>query len=98
MLGIFRKKNPEFPLTDLCSKFSPAFIADFVERGDPSDELKRAKLLCYFVMYGAAHFVNGSLDPEKSGLWVGSQSLLADTNKVLTAETIVWLCFLMGRF
>lgn len=99
MLGIFRKKRPSFPLTDLCSKSSPAFIADFVQRGDPSDEHKRAKLLCYLVMCGAARFVNGSLDPENSELGDGSRSLFADTNKdVLTAETIIWLGFLMGRF
>lgn len=98
MLGIFRKKKSSFPLTDLCSKVGMAAIEDLVQRLDPSDDLKRAKILCYFIMYGAADFVNGSLDPGKGGLWEGSRALLADTNKdVLTAETIVWLSFLMGR-
>lgn len=97
--SVFPKEAALSPLTDLCAKCSPAFIADFVQRGNPLDEHKRAKLLCYLVMYGAADFVNGSLNPQKSELWTASPSLLADTNKdVLTAETIVWLCFLMGRF
>jgi hypothetical protein len=97
MVGIFREKQSSFPLTELCSKVGMAAIEDLVQTVDPSDELKRAKILCYFIMYGAADFVNDSLDAERNEIWEESH-LLADTNKdVLTAETITWLSFLMGR-
>ena len=95
---LFRRKR-RFPLSDLCSTYSPAFIAEHVEAGDSTDEYKHARLLQYLVMHGAAVFINNDLNPKVNDVWSWSPSILTDKNKdVITAETILWLCFLMERF
>ena len=94
----FRKKAPPAPLSDLCAKCSKGFIARFVQNGDPENEYKRAQLLCYLTMYGADHFINRDLNPKYSDIWSGNNSFVTGQNRdVLTAETIVWLAFLLGR-
>src|SRR5574337_1565440 len=94
----FKKKRPPSPLSDLCAKCSQEFIADFIRTGDPEDENKREMLLCYLIMHGADRFINCDLNPEKSEFWANSPSIVTDSNKdVLMAETLMWLCFLMGR-
>jgi hypothetical protein len=94
----FRKKVPPSPLSDLCAKCSQQFIAHFVQSGDPEDEFKRAKLLSYLVMYGANQFINDGLNVEKNEIWFRSSSIITDNNRdVLIAETINWICYLIGR-
>ena len=94
----FRKKCPQSPLSDLCGKCSQEFIANFIQSGDLENELARAELLSYLIMYGAEHFITRDLDPDKSEIWFNHESIVTDSNKdVLMAETIVWLGFLIGR-
>jgi hypothetical protein len=91
----FRKKRP---LSDLCGKCSQEFIANFIQSGDQENELNRAQLLSYLIMYGADNFITRDLNPEKSEIWFNYKSIVTDSNKdVLMAETIIWLCFLIGR-
>jgi hypothetical protein len=94
----FRKKRPPSPLSDLCGKCSQEFIAHFIQSGDPENNSNRVLLLSYLIMYGADHFITRDLNPEKSEIWFNHKSIVTDSNKdVLMAETIMWLCFLIGR-
>jgi hypothetical protein len=93
----FREKRPPSPLSDLCSKCSQEFIVNFIQTGDPENEQKRAQLLSYLIMHGAYDFINCSLNPERSEIWSNSHSVVTNRNKdVLTAETAMLLCFLIG--
>jgi hypothetical protein len=67
-------------------------------KGASSSINKRAAVLSLVIMAGAGHFVE-KLQWDRSGMWEGSQRYLRDTNlDVITAEAIVWIHFLMGRF
>jgi hypothetical protein len=99
--GVGRELAP--PLTELCTRLSaPAnllSLADSMTIDLSSSVDKRPIVLSLVVMAAAGHFV-GRLrwDPQK-GLWEGSERYLRDANlDVITAEAIVWIQFLMGRF
>src|SRR5262249_15135539 len=55
--------------------------------------------LSLVIIAAAGHFVGGLRWDRQKGIWEGSRRYLRDTNlDVITAEAIVWIHFLMGRF
>jgi hypothetical protein len=98
---IFGNTKPP-PLTAFCTKLSvPANLlklADSMTTG-PSSIDKRAVVLCLVIMAAAGHFIGGLQWDRQKGMSEGSRRYLRDTNlDVITAEAIVWIHFLMGRF
>ncbi len=99
--NIFGNAKPP-PLTASCSKLSVPEnlfkMADGMTASSSSKVDKRAVVLELVVMGAAGHFVEG-LRWERNGMWEGSRRYLRNTNlDVITAEAIVWIQFLMGRF
>jgi hypothetical protein len=104
IFGIFG--NPKLPpLTTTCIKLSApekmaASVFKFAERErdlrttmDP-----RPLFLCAIIMAAAGYYV-GRLRWERAAGWEGSRRFLQNTNiDVITAEAIIWITFLMGRF
>jgi hypothetical protein len=103
IFGILGNAKPP-PLTAFCTKLSaPANLqklADGMSAGTSSSSTdKRAVVLSLVIMAAAGHFVGGLQWDRQEGMWQGSQRYLRDTNlDVITAEAIVWIHFLMGRF
>ena len=96
-----RKKSP--PLTALCLRACgpsgmPA-IMNTIATVDPTNELKRALILHMLILYSAGEFVGNTLHWETmKGVWQGSDQYLRNTNyDVITAETILWLAFVIGQ-
>jgi hypothetical protein len=85
------------PLTDLCSRVNLQVILDTVETDDPADPMKRAKVLSFLMMMGAAEIVR-SLKWEKSKTWKGSSHFFRETNMdVITAEALIWISYLTAQ-
>jgi hypothetical protein len=78
---------------------APIFEAGF-QPGRPSKIGKAAVILSLVIMAAAGHFVRGlRWDGQKGGVIRGSRHCLRDTNlDVITAETIIWIHFLMMEF
>ena len=88
-------------MTALCLKVSQRAITDAVLTVDPTAQHKRAHVLTLMIMMAAGHFVGKSLPrwEDLLGIWEGPRHYLRNTNlDVITAEAIVWITFLMGRF
>jgi len=89
-----RVKYP--PLTTLCRRVSEQSITKYILTTDGTSEFKRAQVLFMLVMLLSAKFIN-ILKWDENGLWMGSRRYLRGTNlDVITAETIVWITFLMS--
>lgn len=87
------------PLSAFCTKVSESAILDRAANLDPTNEYKRADILLMLILLGAGHFVEKSLRWEKHIMWEDSRQHLRNTNlDVITAETIVWITFLMVQF
>jgi hypothetical protein len=102
IFGIFGNAKPP-PLTAFCTKLSaPANLlklADGMTTGTSSSIDKRAVVLSLVIMAAAGHFVGGLRWDRQKGMWDGSRRYLRDTNlDVITAEAIIWIHILMGKF
>ena len=98
---IFNKAKPLPPLTEACIKLADfenlLEFADLQTSNNSTRIDNRAIALFVIIMGAAGHFVNGLMNPEDK-VWKEVWHYLRDTNlDVITAETIVWITFLMSR-
>ena len=90
------------PLTESCVKLAdPAKlfqVADKMTKKRSAETDNRAPVLSLILMGAAGHFVAETLQWEEGAMWRSSRQFLRNTNlDVITAETIVWMAFLMGQ-
>ena len=90
------------PLTESCVKLAdPANllqVADNMTKKRSAGTDNRATVLSLIIMAAAGHFVSETLHWEKGAMWRSSRQFLRNTNlDVITAETIVWVAFLIGQ-
>jgi len=99
--GLFRPKTPLTPLTDHCVKLSmPDTLSELAHSmpRPPSSIDARAVVLSMVIMAAAGDFMK-ELRWETTGEWRDSAYFLRSTNlDRITAETLVWLSFLMRQF
>jgi hypothetical protein len=102
IFSIFRKaKPPPPPLTEICLKLAnlenlERFVDERTRRSDTSID-NRAVALSAIIWAAAGNFVDG-LRNSKDKVWKEVWHYLRDTDlDVLTAETIVWIAFLMTQ-
>src|SRR5262249_15720221 len=101
IFSIFGKAKPLPPLTEACIKLASfenlLEFADIQTRNNSTSIDNRAIALLVIVMGAAGHFVDGLRNPQDK-VWEKVWHYLRDTNlDVITAETLVWIKFLMAQ-
>jgi hypothetical protein len=101
MFGSFKRKPPLPPLTEACIKLADfenlMNFADIQTRNNLTSIDNRAIALFLIIMGAAGHFVSGLKNPQDN-LWKEVWRYLRETNlDVITAETMVWVMFLMAQ-
>jgi hypothetical protein len=101
IFSIFDKAKPPPPLTKACIKLADfenlLKFVDIQTSNNATSIDNRAVALFAIIMGAAGHFVNGLWNPQDK-VWKEVQRYLRDTNPdVITAETMVWITFLMAQ-
>jgi hypothetical protein len=101
IFSIFGKANRLPPLTEACIKLADfenlLKFADIQTSNNATRLDNRAVALFVIIMGAAGHFVNDLKNPQDK-VWKEVWHHLRDTNlDVITAETMVWITFLMAQ-
>lgn len=101
IFSIFSKAKPLPPLTEACIKLADSEnllkFADIQTSNNSTNIDNRAIALFVIIMGAAGHFVDNLRNPQDK-VWKEVWHYLRDTNlDVITAETMVWITFLMTQ-